>query len=59
MAELLVLVLGIVLAAGAFVKGGPVQLLKKILKGTLRLTFRAIIGVARLKLRNRAGLARS
>lgn len=50
MAELLVLVLGIVLAAGAFVKGGPVQLLKKILKGTLRLTFRAIIGVARLGL---------
>ena len=50
MAELMIIVLGMVLAAGAFVKGGPAQLLKKILKGTIRLAFRAIIGVARLGL---------
>lgn len=50
MAELLVLVLGIVLAAGAFTKDGPAQLLKKILKGTIRLAFRAIIAIARVGL---------
>jgi hypothetical protein len=50
MAELMIIVLGIVVVAGAFSKGGPVQLLKKITKLCLRAGLKTLISVAKLGL---------
>jgi len=50
MAEMMIIVLGIVFAAGAFVKGGPAALVARILKWILVLIFRATIAIARVGL---------
>lgn len=50
MAELLVLVLGIVVVAGAFLEDGPGQLLKKFAKFALRTGLKITISAAKLGL---------